>query len=208
MHQKLLENVQGVFLRQVFRVRFVCLNAGSGRITCSGYPGRRPPSPPPSSCSSPWPPTGRLKHTKHAKLKSNLIAKSQKYKKKRKTNLRSICKMKRGRNQDIYLKGTCYVIYLFHYFDSFSVRACGRKLRLVFTKKLGLIKKMVQPKCLLTFEPVNLLLQLGHRPLGELSTSLSLVGNSVTNYHYKDSSAELTKTGGNRVSFLHHWQQD
>ena len=143
MHQKLLENVQGVFLRQVFRVRFVCLNAGSGRITCSGYPGRRPPSPPPSSCSSPWPPTGRLKHTKHAKLKSNLIAKSflQKDKKKRKTNLRSICKMKRGRNEDIYLKGTCYVIYLFHYFDSFSVRACGRKLRLVFTKKLGLIKK-------------------------------------------------------------------
>ena len=116
--------------------------------------------------------------------------------------------MKRGRNEDIYLKGTCYVIYLFHYFDSFSVRACGRKLRLVFTKKLGLIKKMVQPKCLLTFEPVNLLLQLGHRPLGELSTSLSLVGNSVTNYHYEASSAELTKTGGNRVSFLHHWQQD
>ena len=73
VHQKLLEKFQGVFLRQVFRVRwflFVCLNAGG--ITCSGYPGTRPPSPPPSSCSSPWPPAGRLKHTKHAKLNSNL----------------------------------------------------------------------------------------------------------------------------------------
>jgi len=52
----------------------VVLNAGGGRggITCSGYPGRPPPSPPPSSCSSPWPPAGRLKHTKHAKLNSNL----------------------------------------------------------------------------------------------------------------------------------------
>ena len=35
----------------------VVLNAGGGRggITCSGYPGRPPPSPPPSSCSSHWP---------------------------------------------------------------------------------------------------------------------------------------------------------
>ena len=97
-------------------------------------------------------------------------------------------KWKGGRKHDIYLVRTCYIygrwiFYLSHYFDSFSVRACGRKLRLVFTKKLGLIKKMVQPKCLLTFEPVNLLLQLGHRPLGELSTSLSLVENGVINYH-------------------------
>ena len=76
MHQQLLEKLQGVFLRQVIRVRWFLfvLNAGGGRggITCSGYPGRRPPSPPPSSCSSPWPPAGRLKHTKHAKLNSNL----------------------------------------------------------------------------------------------------------------------------------------
>ena len=99
--------VQGVFLRQVFRVRwflFVCLNAGG--ITCSGYPGKPPPSPPPSSCSSPWLPAGRLKHTKHAKLNSNLNnGKSfwQKYQKKKKTNLRSICKIKRGHKHDVYL---------------------------------------------------------------------------------------------------------
>ena len=107
VHQKLLENVQGVFLRQVFRVRFVCLNAGSGRITCSGYPGRRPPSPPPSSCSFPWPPAGRLKHTKHAKLNSNLNnGKSfwQKYKQRKKQILDLSAKW--GHKHDIYLKVT------------------------------------------------------------------------------------------------------
>ena len=203
MHQKLLENVQGVFLRQVFRVRFVCLNAGSGRITCSGYPGRRPPSPPPSSCSSPWPPTGRLKHTKHAKLKSNLIAKSflQKYKKERKTNLRSICKMKRGRNEDIYLKGTCYVIYLFHYFDSFSVRACGRKLRLVFTKNSN--QNVSLPSSLST-SFCSLVTDLSANS-ARASAWWRTASQTIT---YEASTAELTKTGGNRVSFLHHWQQD
>ena len=84
-----------------------CLNAGG--ITCSGYPGKPPPSPPPSSCSSPWPPAGRLKHTKHAKLNSKLN--NGKNIKRRKTNLRSICKIKRrGHKHDIYLKGTCYIL--------------------------------------------------------------------------------------------------
>ena len=32
-----------------------------GCVTCSGCPGRRPPSPPPSFYSSPWPSAGRLK---------------------------------------------------------------------------------------------------------------------------------------------------
>ena len=81
-------------------------------ITCSGYPGKPPPSPPPSSCSSPWPPAGRLKHTKHAKLNSNLNnGKSfwQKYQKKKKQILDLSAKW-RGDTQTWHLfKGICYI---------------------------------------------------------------------------------------------------